>query len=215
MTDPAVDETPGLRERKRLATRRAIQLAAIMVVRDRGLEATTVDEIAKIADVSPRTFFNYFSSKEEAIVGDGPELPPLDAQDRFVADRSPILHAMADLFSASVTPALHDQEMVLLRRSLMKSNPELGAKRWATIHRFEDEVSELVARRLADEYPAMLADAAALQTRARLTAFVAIAGMRHAWLTWMQDNGENGSLIDRLHESFELLPEIAATSVRA
>ncbi|MCU1415965.1 MAG: Transcriptional regulator, TetR family, partial [Schumannella sp.] len=49
MTDPAVDETPGLRERKRLATRRAIQLAAIMVVRDRGLEATTVDEIAKIA----------------------------------------------------------------------------------------------------------------------------------------------------------------------
>jgi hypothetical protein len=97
----------------------------------------------------------------------------------------------------------------------MKSNPELGAKRWATIHRFEDEVSELVARRLADEYPAMHADAVALQARARLTAFVAIAGMRHAWLTWMQDNGENGSLIDRLHESFELLPEIAATSVRA
>jgi AcrR family transcriptional regulator len=215
MTDPAVDETPGLRERKRLATRRAIQLAAITVVRDRGLDATTVDEIAKIADVSPRTFFNYFSSKEEAIVGDGPELPPIEAQNAFVADRSPILHAMADLFSASATPALHDQEMVLLRRTLMKSNPELGAKRWATIHRFEEEVTEVVARRLADEFPAMRNDPAALEYRARLTAFVAIAGMRHAWVTWMQDNGEHGTLIDRLHESFELMPEITETSVRA
>ncbi|MEO8263341.1 MAG: helix-turn-helix domain-containing protein, partial [Pseudolysinimonas sp.] len=71
MTDPAV-ETPGLRERKRLATRRAIQVAAIEIVRERGLDATTIDEIARIADISPRTFFNYFSSKEEAIIGDGP-----------------------------------------------------------------------------------------------------------------------------------------------
>ncbi|MES1212507.1 MAG: helix-turn-helix domain-containing protein, partial [Leifsonia sp.] len=63
----APDDQPGLRERKRLATRRAILLAAITVVRERGLEAATVDEIARIADVSPRTFFNYFSSKEEAI----------------------------------------------------------------------------------------------------------------------------------------------------
>jgi hypothetical protein len=105
--------------------------------------------------------------------------------------------------------------MVLLRRSLMKSNPELGAKRWATIHHFEDEVSQLVARRLADEHPALLGDPVALELRARLTAFVAIAAMRHAWLTWMQDNGEHGTLIDRLHESFELMPDLIATSVRA
>lgn len=215
MTDPAVDETPGLRERKRLATRRAIQLAAITVVRDRGLEATTVDEIAHLADVSPRTFFNYFSSKEEAIVGDGPELLPGDVQDAFIADRSPIFAAMAELFSASITPALEDQEMVLLRRTLMKSNPDLGAKRWATIHRFEEQVTDIVSRRLADEFPALAADPAALAQRARLTAFIAIGSMRGAWLTWMEDNGEHGSLLERLRESFELVPQIVATSVRA
>lgn len=213
MTDPAVDETPGLRERKRLATRRAIQVAAMNVVRERGLDATTVDEIARIADISPRTFFNYFPSKEEAIVGDGPEVPPGEAQDRFVADRSPLLPGLAELFSASITPALQDQEMVLLRRSLMKSHPELGARRWATIHRFEAQVSELVTRRLADEYPE-LADPE-LTHRSRLTAFVAIATMRHAWLTWMEDNGEHGTLLERLNESFALLPGIVEASVRA
>ncbi|MEO8262268.1 MAG: TetR family transcriptional regulator, partial [Pseudolysinimonas sp.] len=160
-------------------------------------------------------FFNYFSSKEEAIIGDGPELPPLDAQREFIADRSPLLPGMATLFAVSVLPALQDQEMVLLRRSLMKSHPDLGAKRWATIHRFESEVTDLVARRLADEFPELAADPAALTRRARLTAFIAIASMRHAWLTWMEDNGENGTVIDRLRESFDELPAVVTASVNA
>jgi AcrR family transcriptional regulator len=209
------DETPGLRERKRLATRRAIQFAAVTVVRERGLEATTVDEIARVADISPRTFFNYFPSKEEAIVGDGVELPEGEAQDRFVADRAPIFESMAELVVASITPALADQELIMLRRSLMKTHPELGAKRWATVHRFEAQITDLVARRLVDEHPALGDDPVELQRRARLTAFVAIAGMRHAWLTWMEDNGEHGDLTGRLHESFAQLPEIVAASVRA
>ncbi|CAN5514926.1 TetR/AcrR family transcriptional regulator [soil metagenome] len=214
MTDPAVGDTPGLRERKRLATRRAIQVAAITVVRERGFDATTVDEIARIADISPRTFFNYFTSKEEAIVGDGPEVPEGEARDAFIADRSPIFPAIAQLFSVNITPALHDQEMVVLRRTLMKTNPELGAKRWATIYHFEAQVIDVVTRRLAEEFPELAADPAALAERARLTAFVAIGGMRCAWLTWMDDNGEHATLVERLHETFDLLPQIAATSVR-
>jgi AcrR family transcriptional regulator len=59
---------PGLRERKRLATRRAIQHAAISLA-EQGLERVTVDEISRIADISPRTFFNYFPSKEDAVLG--------------------------------------------------------------------------------------------------------------------------------------------------
>ena len=57
-------EEPGLRERKRRATRRAIQLAVIDLVAERGLDGTTVDEISRRADISPRTFFNYFTSKD-------------------------------------------------------------------------------------------------------------------------------------------------------
>jgi AcrR family transcriptional regulator len=167
-----------------------------------------VDEIARIADVSPRTFFNYFSSKEEAIVGDGPEMPPDDAQARFIADRSPILPALAELFASSITPALADQEIVQLRRTLMKAIPDLGARRWATMHRFEGEIAELVARRLAHQHPDLADDDRELIRQARLTTFLAIGAMRHAWLTWMEDNGDQGALIERMHDSFAMVPAI-------
>lgn len=215
MTGPAGDETPGLRERKRLATRRAIQLAAVSIARERGLDATTVDEIARVADVSPRTFFNYFSSKEEAVVGDGPELPPDEAQAVFVADRAPIFRGLARLISVSITPALSDHEIVQLRRVFMKSHPELAGRRWATMHRFEAQVIEVVTRRLVDEFPALEAEPESLARRARLTALLAIAAMRSAWVTWMEDNGEHGTLLERLDETFDLLPDIVTTSVRA
>lgn len=214
MTDPAVDAPvePGLRERKRLATRRAILLAAIQVVREKGLEATTVDEIARIADVSPRTFFNYFSSKEEAIVGDGPELPDDDAVEEFVRDRGPVLPAIAKLFGTVVTPALQDQEILLARRAITKANPELAGRRWATIHKFENDVTAIVVRRLVDEDPELIDDPRALVSRGRLIALVAIAAVRHAWFDWMDDAGEHRDLLQRIEDSFGMLPGLVAPS---
>src|ERR1700712_1097977 len=81
---PAV-EIPGLRERKRVATRQAIQRAVLRLALDRGLEHVTIEEISRDADISPRTFFNYFVSKEAAMAGDSPALLEADGIADFVA----------------------------------------------------------------------------------------------------------------------------------
>ncbi len=60
-------ERPGLRERKKRETREAISVAALRLALERGLDNVRVDDIAEAAGVSPRTYNNYFSSREEAI----------------------------------------------------------------------------------------------------------------------------------------------------
>ena len=61
--------TSGLRERKKLATRQALHEAALRLVAEHGLASVSIDDIAERADVSPRTFFNYFASKDDAVLG--------------------------------------------------------------------------------------------------------------------------------------------------
>jgi len=87
----------GLRERNRLRTREEIKAAALRLINEQGYAATTVDQIAKAADVSPSTFFRYFPTKEDAVLTDDyddamiesfrsqpPDLPVLEAFRRSI-----------------------------------------------------------------------------------------------------------------------------------
>jgi AcrR family transcriptional regulator len=67
MLVPMTDQPPGLRERKKADTRRALSDAALNLAFERGVENVTRDEIASLAGVSLRTFNNYFSGKYEAL----------------------------------------------------------------------------------------------------------------------------------------------------
>jgi AcrR family transcriptional regulator len=210
----------GLRERKRIATRRAIQLAAVELASERGFDRVTIDEISHVANVSPRTFFNYFPSKESAIIGELPELPDEDSIERFVAagPGEPILDGISTLLIAAievgdtgesdgddrVAGRESVQRLHMMRRALLKDNPELFALRMASMHKFEDALSGVVQRRLAHDDPALAADQEALHQRARLVTYVAFAGMRHAWSCWA-DHGGVEPLSDRLRSSFEQL----------
>ena len=60
----------GLRERKKQKTREAIQREALRLFQAQGYEATTVEQIAAAAEISPSTFFNYFPTKEDVVLYD-------------------------------------------------------------------------------------------------------------------------------------------------
>jgi AcrR family transcriptional regulator len=200
----------GLRERKRRATKLSIQRAALQVVRERGLDGATVDEIARIADVSPRTFFNYFPTKEDAILGDVPTLASNPEVEWFVADRGPILRGLGRVIVDSSTRLLSDPELLMERRAITKLHPELGVRRMATVHRFEQELTEIAERRLRVEHPDLAdADVAA---RARLVALTAFAFVRHAWFAWLEHPEESAGLPELVDQAFALGIELVTSS---
>jgi AcrR family transcriptional regulator len=79
--------SPGLRERKKLRTRRALIEAALRLFVERGYEETTLAEIAAAVDISPRTFFSYFATKEDVIFFDSQVR--LDRAIAMLAERRP------------------------------------------------------------------------------------------------------------------------------
>ena len=64
----STNDSGGMRERKKLATREALSAAALRLALEHGPQNVRVDDIAEAAGVSPRTYNNYFSSREQAIV---------------------------------------------------------------------------------------------------------------------------------------------------
>ena len=112
---------PGLRERKKLQTRQAIHQAALQLIDEQGLEATTIDQICAAADVSTRTFFNYFPSKAAAIL----QLPDAtispDVRERFLAARGGLVRALCDVVGSSSDAG---PDRVRLKK-LIANHPEL------------------------------------------------------------------------------------------
>jgi len=198
-----VTAEPGLRERKRLATRRGIQRAVLTLVCDRGFDRVTVDDISAEAGVSPRTFFNYFGSKEAALVGDSLPLPPQEEIDRFVSappDGS-VLEDLGELLAWSADASEGDHELQRMRRSVLKDHPQIFGARMASLRQFENALAEVVADRLArsPEYAGRTRDE--LLDRALLVTLVATAALKHAWTGWVED-GSTRSLALRFRESF-------------
>ncbi|MGY1615416.1 TetR/AcrR family transcriptional regulator [Geodermatophilus sp. SYSU D00691] len=171
--------TSGLRERKKLATRLALHEAALRLVAERGLEHVSVDDIAERADVSPRTFFNYFSGKDEAVLGLDPEASTRQIQalrDR-PAEESP-LQALRAVQRVQAAEMATETELWPLRLTVIDAHPALVGRLAAAFGESERALAEAIAERTGstvgvDVLPTLLAGVAAAVMRTSL----------HRWFT--------------------------------
>src|SRR5580700_10368651 len=86
----ATEQARGLRERKKIRTRQTIRREAFRLIEQNGYDATTVEQIAEAAEVSPSTFFRYFPTKEDVVLQDDMELLWMDVFLAQPADMGPI-----------------------------------------------------------------------------------------------------------------------------
>ena len=184
----AAPDELGLRERKRLATRREIQRAVLTLCAQRSIDKVTIDEISRVAEISPRTFFNYFASKDSALVGDELELACDADVERFVGGgaEADVMTDLATLIGRSLQNTDGDREIHELRRAVMKDNSHLFTMRMATLRNFEAGLQQIVERRLLTDDPHLGQDPGALSQRALLLTLIAMAATRHAWRCWAE-----------------------------
>src|ERR1700689_5570392 len=92
---PANGGSGGLRERKKARTRASLREHALRLFREQGYQATTVEQIAAAAEVSPSTFFRYFPTKEDVVLQDDMDTRMIQAFERQPAALGPVASAPA------------------------------------------------------------------------------------------------------------------------
>jgi AcrR family transcriptional regulator len=191
-----IDAASGLRERKKARTREAIIDAALDLFGSKGFEATTIEDIAAAADVSPRTFFRYFDSKVDLVMAHneahGDKIGPLIAA--RPATEGP-LEALRQVMQQMLVERLAEPSVVR-EFQVMMGSPTL--RKMAREHFYEEE-AELIS-----------AFAARLGTRdddltANVMASAAAATIWTVVERWLAEGKEVERLPAMIDEAFALL----------
>lgn len=193
--ETATAETQTLRERKKAATADALHRAAMELAIERGLTEVTVEAIVEAAEVSRRTFSNYFANKEDALLHGERErlnqfLQALGARPTTEPAWLAIRASSRALFDESGEP---DPEWVAQSR-LIRRHPSLVGQQFARHAAFEEDVAGELTRRGADAM------------RARLMAAAFTASLRVGTDVWLERRGE-GSLSDEIDRMLATMGE--------
>jgi AcrR family transcriptional regulator len=183
----------GLRERKKQRTRDAIQREAMRLFQEQGYEATTIEQIAEAADISPSTFFNYFPTKEDVVFND-----PYDPIfiSLFLARPSdePLSVALRRTFSESLSAILErDRDTILARVKMTVGVPALRARLWGEVERNYDLFAAVLAERTGrDPYAFDL----------RVSVMMIIGAMFAAELEWLRNDGRD-DLVELINRALD------------
>ncbi len=144
----ATEAPLGLRERKKIKTRQAIRREAFRLIEENGYAATTVEQIAVAADVSPSTFFRYFGSKESLLLADDLDPLILDAFKAQPPELSPA-RAFRRAYETTIAALSEEQlEFESTRQRLMFSIPELKGALYDEYYRTVRVAAEAIGRRI-------------------------------------------------------------------
>jgi AcrR family transcriptional regulator len=175
------DQT-GLRERKKARTRADLTEAALRQFTERGFDETTIEDIVDACDVSPRTFFRYFDSKEDVVIGFyddlGEELQDLVAG--RPADESPF-EATRNALEAFARIYQERRTRVCAVSQLAYATPPIRARLLDKHARWENGLTRVLAERLDVDPDA--------DPRPRLVAAVCLAAFSTAVKAWVADGG--------------------------
>jgi len=190
MTTPvSAERRDGLRERKKAKTRRTIQEQALRLFAEQGYDATTVEQIAEAAEVSPSTFFRYFPTKEAVVLQDDYDAL-LQAALAAQPPDAPLGTVLRDTFRAAFARIPEqEQEEILARARLQMSIPALRARTLDNLLGTVDSLSAGLARRYGR-------DPSDLMIR---TLCAAITGaLVPTLLAWVEQNGRRplGEMVD-------------------
>jgi AcrR family transcriptional regulator len=190
----------GLRERKKARTHDALERTALELFTRQGFDRTTVEDIAEACEVSPRTFFRYFSSKTDVLFGGDLEerrarmLSLLAAQPTTASP----LEALRGAVLAIADEYSHDRDRLAARMAVIEATPSLRASKSEAQRGWEDAVVELLAAR--ERTAGSQREALEL----RLVAATGTAAFRAALDAWLA-GPKSASFPQLLNEAFDHL----------
>ncbi|HEY8523542.1 MAG TPA: TetR family transcriptional regulator [Acidimicrobiales bacterium] len=204
MVRKALDAVDGLRERKKQRTREAIVDAALDLFERQGFDATTVEDIAAAAEVSPRTFFRYFDSKLDVVMSHTKEAreaehPPFADLAHAAPEKGPVTatHEMVrELVATLFTPEGSDASTMLRELKVAMTTPSLRALALEHFHDDHDEMTEAYAARLGLDPNSL---------KPRLLAGVVATTLWAVLDRWVADGADPDRLGPMVDEAFALL----------
>jgi len=193
----AAGPSPGLRERKKQRLRAQLSAAALRLFTERGFDGVTIEEITAEVEVSPRTFFRYFASKEDVLFADHDQtLSDLRAVLAARPPGEPVLTAVQQAILALADSYEHDRELVLVRARIALDTPSLRAHGLERQSVWEQAITDAVAQRLGVD--------PATDLRPAMVAGCAVVALRTAATAWLQHDGHD-DLSTLVADALELL----------
>ena len=145
------DEQPGLRERKKARTRASLREHALRLFREQGYQATTVEQIAAAAEVSPSTFFRYFPTKEDLVLQDDMDDRMMEAIEQQPSGVGPIAAMRAAMREVLGSYSAEDLAVVTETTRLSMTVPEIRARAVDELTRTIEVMGDAIASRAGRE----------------------------------------------------------------